>query len=109
MLAVQAFLAAWRAACDSTAGKPTLRFPRGTFAAGAVAFEGPCRNGGAPVVVIDGVLRPCAGGRGCRLSDDAWITFSGLNNLLVTGDGTLDGHGAGSDDKVKSKSKTTVS
>lgn len=104
---VQAFLAAWRVACGSTAGNPTLRFPKGTFAVGAVAFEGPCRNGGAPVVVIDAVLQPCAG---CRLSNDAWITFSGLNNLLVTGDGTLDGHGAGSDGRVRSrsKSKTTV-
>ncbi|KAG0524227.1 hypothetical protein BDA96_07G192400 [Sorghum bicolor] len=102
-----AFLAAWRAACDSTAGNATLHFPKGTFAVGAVEFEGPCRNGGAPAVVIDGVLQPCAG---CRLSSDAWITFSGLNNLLVTGDGgTLDGQGAGSDDdKVKSKSKTTT-
>lgn len=105
---MQAFLAAWRAACDSTAGNATLHFPKGTFAVGAVEFEGPCRNGGAPAVAIDGVLQPCAG---CRLSSDAWITFSGLNNLLVTGDGgTLDGQGAGSDDdKVKSKSKTTVS
>ncbi|XP_072150680.1 exopolygalacturonase-like [Setaria viridis] len=103
-----AFLAAWRAACGSTAGNSTLLFPKGTFAAGAVQFEGPCRNGDAPVVVIDGVLQPCAGGSGggCRLSDDAWITFSGLNNLLVTGAGTLDGQGH--HQSGKAKSKTTV-
>ncbi|CAO2207499.1 unnamed protein product [Urochloa humidicola] len=100
-----AFLAAWRAACGYTAaGDSTLLFPKGgTFAAGAVRFEGPCANGGAPAVVIDVVLRPCAGGAGCRLSDDAWITFTGLNNLLVTGAGTLDGGG-----KAKPKPKTTT-
>uniref|UniRef100_K3YLL3 Exopolygalacturonase n=1 Tax=Setaria italica TaxID=4555 RepID=K3YLL3_SETIT len=105
-----AFLAAWRAACGSTAGNSTLLFPKGTFAAGAVQFEGPCRNGDAPVVVIDGVLQPCAGGSGggCRLSDDAWITFSGLNNLLVTGAGTLDGQGHHQSGKAKSKTTTLV-
>ncbi|CAO2177260.1 unnamed protein product [Urochloa humidicola] len=110
-----AFLAAWRAACGSTAGNSTLVFPKGgTFAAGAVRFEGPCANGGAPAVVIDGVLHPCAaaaGGGGCRLSDDAWITFSGLNNLLVTGTGTLDGGQGGGQHRssnAKSKSKTTA-
>ncbi|PUZ52551.1 hypothetical protein GQ55_6G279700 [Panicum hallii var. hallii] len=101
-----AFLAAWRAACGSTAGNSTLVFPKGTFAVGAVQFEGPCANGDAPAVVIYGVLQPpCAGGGGCHLSDDAWITFSGLNNLLVTGNGTLDGQGHRSG---KSKSKTTT-
>ncbi|CAO2200465.1 unnamed protein product [Urochloa humidicola] len=104
-----AFLAAWRAACGSTAGNSTLVFPKGrTFAAGAVRFEGPCANGGAPAVVIDGVLQPCtAGGGGCRLSDDAWITFSGLNNLLVTGTGTLDG-GQQRSGKGKTKTMTTT-
>ncbi|CAO2211729.1 unnamed protein product [Urochloa humidicola] len=88
----------------TAAGDSTLLFPKGgTFAAGAVRFEGPCANGGAPAVVIDVVLRPCAGGAGCRLSDDAWITFTGLNNLLVTGAGTLDGGG-----KAKPKPKTTT-
>jgi hypothetical protein len=38
------------------------------------------------------------------LSDDAWITFSALTNLLVTGDGTLDGQGG----VEKNKPKTTV-
>ncbi|RLN04144.1 hypothetical protein C2845_PM13G24750 [Panicum miliaceum] len=80
-----AFLAAWRAACGSTAGNSTLVFPKGTFAVGAVRFEGPCASGDAPAVVIHGVLQPCAGGGGgCHISDDAWITFSGLNHLLVT-------------------------
>ena len=102
---MQAFLAAWRAACGSTAGNSTLVFPKGTFAVGAVQFEGPCANGDAPAVVIHGVLQPCAGGSGCHLSDDAWITFSSLTNLLVTGDGTLDGQGHRNG---KSKPKTTV-
>jgi galacturan 1,4-alpha-galacturonidase len=99
---VQAFVAAWRAACGSTAGNATLLIPVGTFAVGAVEFSGPCKSGDAPVFVIDGVLRPCTGG--CHLSDDAWITFSGLTNLLVTGAGTLDGQGG----VEANKPKTTV-
>ncbi|CAL5013944.1 unnamed protein product [Urochloa decumbens] len=106
-----AFLAAWRAACGSTAVNSTLLFPKGgTFAAGSVRFEGPCANGGAPAVVIDGVLQPCAAGGsgGCHLSDDAWITFTGLNNLLVTGAGTLDGQGHRRSGKGKTKTTTTL-
>ncbi|GJN15534.1 hypothetical protein PR202_gb02455 [Eleusine coracana subsp. coracana] len=101
-----AFLAAWRAACGSTGGggNATLLFPNGTFAVGAVEFAGPCRNVGFLAVVIDGVLQP----GGCRLSDDdAWITFSGVNNLVVTGAGTLDGQGDQSD-KWKSKPTTLL-
>ncbi|KAJ1269507.1 hypothetical protein BS78_07G217300 [Paspalum vaginatum] len=103
-----AFLSAWRAACDSTSGShATLLIPRGTFAVGAVEFEGPCVNRGAPAVVIDGVLQPCACG-GCHRSGDAWITFRGLNGLLVTGHGTLDGQGDRRSGKSKSsKTKTT--
>nr|BAJ88053.1 predicted protein [Hordeum vulgare subsp. vulgare] len=94
-----AFLAAWRAACSSTTGNATLLIPEGTFAVGAVEFSGPCKSGGAPVVVIDGVLRPCTGG--CHLSDDDWITFSALSNLLITGAGTLDGQGGAQTSKAK--------
>jgi galacturan 1,4-alpha-galacturonidase len=86
---VQAFLAAWRAACGSSTGKATLLFPKGTFTVDAIEFVGPCRNGNAPVVVIDGVLQP----GGSQLSGDAWIKFSTVNNLLVTGAGTLDTQG----------------
>uniref|UniRef100_A0A453RQK5 Pectate lyase superfamily protein domain-containing protein n=1 Tax=Aegilops tauschii subsp. strangulata TaxID=200361 RepID=A0A453RQK5_AEGTS len=95
-------LAAWRAACSSTTGNTTLLIPEGTFAVGAVEFSGPCKSGDAPVVVIDGVLRPCTGG--CHLTDDDWITFRALSNLLVTGAGTLDGQGGAR----TSKAKTTV-
>ncbi|KAM3190145.1 hypothetical protein ACQJBY_068382 [Aegilops geniculata] len=94
-----AFLAAWRAACSSTTGNATLLIPEGTFAVGAVEFSGPCKSGDAPVVVIDGVLRPCTGG--CHLTDDDWITFSALSNLLVTGAGTLDGQGGARTSKAK--------
>lgn len=97
-------MAAWRAACGSTSGNATLLIPEGTFAVSAIEFSGPCKNGDTPAVVIDGVLQPFAGG--CHLSDDAWITFSGLSNLLVTGNGTLDGQG-GAETK-KPKFKTTV-
>ena len=100
---VQAFVAAWRAACSSMAGNATLFVPKGTFTVGAVEFSGPCKSSDSPIVLIDGVLRPCTGG-GCHLSDDAWVTFSGLTNLVVTGAGTLDGQGGAG----ASKPKTTV-
>lgn len=92
-------MAAWRAACGSTTGNATLLIPKGTFAVGAVEFSGPCKSGDAPVVVINGVLRPCMGG--CHLSDDDWITFSALSNLLITGAGTLDGQGGARTNNAK--------
>ncbi|XBH99979.1 hypothetical protein VPH35_129167 [Triticum aestivum] len=78
-----AFLAAWRAACSSTTRNATLLIPEGTFAVGAVEFSGPCKSGDAPVVVIDGVLRPA------------------LSNLLITGAGTLDGQGGARTNKAR--------
>uniref|UniRef100_A0A0E0LC21 Exopolygalacturonase n=1 Tax=Oryza punctata TaxID=4537 RepID=A0A0E0LC21_ORYPU len=102
-----AFVAAWRAACGSAAGNATLLIPEGTFAVSNIEFSGPCKNGHSPLaVVVDGVLHPCAGS--ChRKSDDVWITFSSISNLLVTGAGTLDGRG-GERHSNGAKSKTTT-
>jgi galacturan 1,4-alpha-galacturonidase len=99
---VQSFLAAWRAAC--AAGNATLLFPKGSFTVDAIEFAGHCGNGGAPVVVVDGVLQP----GGSRLSGDAWITFSGVSNLLVTGAGTPDTQGDQSGKEWKSKPATLL-
>jgi galacturan 1,4-alpha-galacturonidase len=55
-------------------------------------------------VVIDGVLQP----GGNHLSGDAWITFSGVNNLLVTGAGTLDAQGDQSGKEWESKPTTLL-
>lgn len=43
LLVIQAFLAAWRTACDS-AGVVTFLIPKGTYLVGPVKFSGPCKN-----------------------------------------------------------------
>ena len=40
---VQAFVAAWQAACNSV-GHVKLAIPEGTYLVGPIKFTGPCRN-----------------------------------------------------------------
>lgn len=87
----QAFLAAWKAACNF-GGAASLLIPPGTFALGPVNLRGPCKNHKSPFVEIRGNLR--APPRFIRSPDMFWIKFNDLNELTVTGGGVLDGQGA---------------
>ncbi|KAL4581403.1 hypothetical protein LXL04_017617 [Taraxacum kok-saghyz] len=80
---------AWVAACSATTPS-TLHVPQGRFCLNVVEFKGPCKN---PVEVkIDGELigpeDPITIPKGVQ-----WITFSYLDNLTLSGNGTLDGVG----------------
>nr|CAD1828533.1 unnamed protein product [Ananas comosus var. bracteatus] len=86
-----AFLAAWKAACNFD-GTSRLLIPNGTFNLGPVEFRGPCKNNIAPSVEIKGSLQ--APLEFDDFPDSSWIKFNGLDNLAVTGGGTLDGQGA---------------
>ncbi|CAH1417499.1 unnamed protein product [Lactuca virosa] len=80
---------AWVKACSATTPS-TVLVPKGRFCLNVVEFKGPCKN---PVEVkIDGTLigpeDPITIPKGVQ-----WITFSYLNNMTLSGNGTLDGVG----------------
>ncbi|CAN1199597.1 G9 [Linum perenne] len=85
----QALTEAWMKACETDQKGIISRIviPRGKYVMGMVGMEGPCKS--AIEVQIDGYVKtPPTGLRGL-----SWITFSGLSNLSVFGNGTLDGQG----------------
>ncbi|GKA02410.1 exopolygalacturonase-like protein [Tanacetum coccineum] len=84
-----AFTRAWNDACASNTGG-TVLIPRGSYVLGAVEFKGPCKG---PVhFIIKGTLE--ASDNPANMFADNWITFSRVDQLLVTGGGYLHGHGS---------------
>ncbi|KAL6603835.1 hypothetical protein ACP70R_044196 [Stipagrostis hirtigluma subsp. patula] len=84
----KALLQAWTSACGG-AGKQTILIPSGDYLVGALNFTGPC-NGGV-TVQLDGNL--LASTDLSRFPAN-WIEIARVDNLVVTGAGTLDGRGA---------------
>ncbi|WCJ37467.1 Pectin lyase-like superfamily protein [Euphorbia peplus] len=83
----EAIMAAWKEACGQPG--PTgggVRIPKGTFIAGPMRFEGPCK--GRMKFTLQGILE-------APLDIDApgWLVFSHVHDLLITGGGTLNGKG----------------
>ncbi|KAM1484031.1 hypothetical protein TB2_035270 [Malus domestica] len=85
----KAFLEAWKEACQWN-GRARVVVPRGTFKLYPVIFSGPCN--GPIAFLIEGTLR--ASIDPSTFSTDSWINFRYINQLVVTGGGTLDGQGA---------------
>ncbi|KAK2429707.1 Pectin lyase superfamily protein [Trifolium repens] len=83
-----AFLKAWSDACNSN-GKVTLKIPQGTYMLKQVTFNGPCK--GWTIVRIEGVLLAPSDP---FFATDQWINFRYVNNLIVSGPGSLDGQGS---------------
>ncbi|XVF22171.1 hypothetical protein REPUB_Repub12eG0150700 [Reevesia pubescens] len=87
----QPFVKAWNAACKGTVpGPATLVIPPGTYVAGPMIFQGPCKK---PVTVeIQGTVKATT-----DISDyisSEWILFEYIDGLIITGGGTLNGQGA---------------
>lgn len=85
LLLLQAFLNAWRAACQS-GGK--ILISAGTFLVNPVEFRGPCK--GRITFKVSGVVKAPNGNPGTN----AWIMFDNINGLTIRGSGTFDGQGA---------------
>ncbi|KAG2296210.1 hypothetical protein Bca52824_042879 [Brassica carinata] len=79
----------WKSACTRKGGNSKIYVPKGTFYLGGVEFAGPCEN--QIEFVIDGTLLAPANPR--DIKKDTWINFRYINNLLISGAGTLDGQG----------------
>lgn len=87
-----AFVAAWKEACAVESA--TLLVPSGcTFMITSTIFSGPCKPG--LVFQVDGVVMPPAG-PDCWPEKDSkkqWLVFYKLNNMSLTGTGTIQGNG----------------
>ncbi|KAL3849740.1 hypothetical protein ACJIZ3_011622 [Penstemon smallii] len=81
---------AWNKACKTVTGPAKLVIPPGDFVAGEIVWQGPCTS--KPMTVeIQGTL--------LALSDPstyqgkAWISLERVNDVIVTGGGTINGRG----------------
>ncbi|KAF9588902.1 hypothetical protein IFM89_016865 [Coptis chinensis] len=87
----QAFLAAWKAACNSN-GASTLSVPPGTFFISEVVFFCPCKT---TIISVDvrGTLKAPKDYH--TFSKPSWILFQDVNALTLTGanSGIIDGQG----------------
>ncbi|KAL0740118.1 hypothetical protein Bca4012_081631 [Brassica carinata] len=79
----------WKKACARKSGSSKIYVPKGTFYLGGIQFIGPCAN--QIEFVIDGTLLAPTNPR--DIKNDTWINFRYINNLLISGCGTLDGQG----------------
>ncbi|XP_051142168.1 exopolygalacturonase-like [Andrographis paniculata] len=84
------FIRAWKAACTCP-GKAKVLIPAGNFASGEVVFAGPCTSPAPIIFEIKGNLT--AAPDLSMYSNFAWIMFQHVDNLVITGGGTLDGNG----------------
>jgi galacturan 1,4-alpha-galacturonidase len=94
---VQAVQDAWTSACEAT-GSATVVIPKGDYLVGPLNFTGPCK-GSNIAIQLDGNL---LGSNDLDKYTASWIELSHVNNIGITGSGTLDGQGTA----VYSKSKT---
>lgn len=87
-----AFVAAWKDAC--AAESATVLVPSGcTYMITSTIFSGPCKPG--LVFQVDGVLSPPTG-PDCWPKKDSprqWLVFYKLDNMTLTGTGTIEGNG----------------
>ncbi|XP_040989008.1 exopolygalacturonase-like [Juglans microcarpa x Juglans regia] len=86
----EAFLKAWKEACEWK-GRARVFVPLGKiFTVNSMMFEGPCK--GQMAFVIRGILKAPTDPSKFLLTDK-WINFRYIDNLTVSGGGTLDGQG----------------
>ncbi|KAL2483446.1 Pectin lyase-like superfamily protein [Forsythia ovata] len=85
----QAFLKAWKYACEY-GGRSRVLIPPTTFLLGSVTFQGPCK--GSMAFLIKGTLK--APTDSSKFFINTWIGFRYLNDLTVKGGGSLDGQGS---------------
>ncbi|XP_041017994.1 exopolygalacturonase clone GBGE184-like [Juglans microcarpa x Juglans regia] len=84
-----AFVKAWVAACKS-GGSAKLSIPKGTYMAGPVVFQGPCK--GYMTVEVQGTIKGTTDIS--QYSSPEWFSFEHIDGLIVNGGGTFDGQGA---------------
>ncbi|KAK7281447.1 hypothetical protein RIF29_09443 [Crotalaria pallida] len=94
-----AFMTAWRDVCDTIKGTPTLVVPqRKTFMLQPVWFHGPCKPPSINVKLQGTIVAPNSveAWKWPNNYKDAWIHFSDISGLVITGGGSgiINGQGA---------------
>ncbi|KAL0295365.1 UNVERIFIED_CONTAM: Exopolygalacturonase [Sesamum angustifolium] len=85
----QAFLDAWKSACEADGG--VVSVPQGMFLVSGAAFEGPCN--GQTGFSVDGTV---VATDDPTIDQDYWISFHKVDGLSVSGYGVFVGNGASS-------------
>ena len=83
----QALQDAWTSACRAT-GSATVLIPKGDYLIGPLNFSGPCKA--AITIQLDGTL---LGSNDLAKYKASWIEVSHVENIVISGPGTLDGQG----------------
>ena len=83
----QALQDAWTSACRAT-GSATVFIPKGDYLIGPLNFSGPCKA--AITIQLDGTL---LGSNDLAKYKASWIEVSHVENIVISGSGTLDGQG----------------
>ncbi|TKV97430.2 hypothetical protein SEVIR_9G493100v4 [Setaria viridis] len=90
----EAFLAAWREACNSTDYRSMFLVPEGkTYLLMPVTFRGPCRAISITAMIKGTLEAPSNRSVWLDRNLQEWITFEGIDRLHVLGGGTLNGNG----------------
>ncbi|CAN6295984.1 unnamed protein product [Urochloa humidicola] len=90
----EAFLAAWRDACNSSDYRSMFLVPEGkTYLLMPVSFLGPCRAISITAMIKGTLEAPSNRSVWLDRNLQEWITFEGIDRLLVLGGGTLNGNG----------------
>ncbi|XP_060191221.1 exopolygalacturonase-like [Lycium barbarum] len=90
LISTQAFMRAWRAACDFN-GRARVFVPPGVYTLGETSFAGPCKGTHPIILQIAGTLKAVPDVS--EYSNFAWISFDSINGVIITGGGTLDAQG----------------
>ncbi|KAJ9184785.1 hypothetical protein P3X46_004473 [Hevea brasiliensis] len=86
----EAFQKAWEEACSSEAG--ALVVPESRYRLKPLRFSGPCKSN-LTVVQIFGTIEASDDRSDYDEDERHWLVFDRVQNLLVEGDGTIDGNG----------------
>ncbi|KAK9078264.1 hypothetical protein SSX86_002321 [Deinandra increscens subsp. villosa] len=91
----QAFMKAWKAACQSTPNsKSIMNIPGGrTYLLKPVAFAGPCKPSKIFVQVSGNIIGSTKKTDWMSNHADSWLLFSMVNGLTVSGNGQINGQG----------------
>ncbi|KAJ8431819.1 hypothetical protein Cgig2_027564 [Carnegiea gigantea] len=91
----EAFSKAWAKVCGATGYKPSLLVPGDkTFLLKPISFKGPCKSKSIHFQINGSLVAPNsldAWGSACQ---SAWISFERVDNLVLYGQGKIDGRGS---------------
>lgn len=86
---MQAFIKAWRAACDFN-GRARVLVPVGEFTLAETLFTGPCKGLDPVTIQVMGTIKSVDDPS--KYSGNGWIQFDSINGLVLIG-GTFDAQG----------------